>query len=357
MSAGVRALIGGLLLAMGLSAPALAGQVRFSGEGHVMHPVFSLNGKHVAFEVNRLAGQVDLFVAELNGDIAKDGQRILLPGNNAFAGGDVVAVNPAWHPDGLVVFEGSNSGGVYRLYYYAPGGGAADEMITTQEVDGHLTFPAVSKDGANLAFVAKATGNGDLRTRSTSSGKLSQLTSTPATEAFPTFSPDGESVLFTRRHAETEDVFVVRLADGVEKMVTGGPGDQTRPTYARGGDRILYFDGTRGENQWDLMSVDPNGGDGKQIARGVKLPHRARPSISPDGEWVAYVFDDPQKANKIMLSKVDGSKTVEIPTDHTACGEPVLAKQGDRTLLAYTALPSSGAEWRFLTVVDISGKL
>lgn len=356
MSAGVRALLAGLV-ALGLAGPASAGQVRFSGDGHVMHPVFSLDGKFVAFEVNRLAGQVDLFVAELNGAIAKDGVRVVLPGTNAFGGGDVVAANPAWHPQKLIVFEGSNTSGQYRLYYYQPGGGAAAEMISTQELPGHITFPAIAPDGNTMALIAKQTGNGDIRLRDTGSGKLSQATSTPATESFPTFSPDGAEMLFTRRHADTEDVFMLQPSSGVEKQIVGGPGDQSRPTYAQAGDRVLYFDGARGENQWDLMSVDANGGDAKKIARSVRLPHRARPAISPDGSWVAWVTDDPQAANKVMLSKVDGSKTLEIPTPHTACGEPALVKQGDRTLLAYTSLPGSGAEWRFLTVIDISDKL
>lgn len=351
-----RALLAGLALSVSLSA-AHAGQVRFKGDGHVFHPVFSADGRYIAFEVNKMAGQVDLFVSELQGAIAKDGQRIALPGSNAFSGGDVVAANPAWHPQGTVVFEGSNPGGQFRLYYYTPGGGAASEMITTTDVPGHLMYPTISADGKNMAFVAKVTGNGDIRIRDNASGKLSQATSTPESESFPVFAPDGTELLFTRKHAETEDVFYLRLSDANEKMTTGGPGDQSRPIYAAAGNRILFFDSARGEGQWDLLSVDANGGDGKRIAAGVRLPHRGRPAISPDGQWVAYAFDDPQLASKIVLSRVDGSKTIEIPTEHNACGEPAIGKQGDRILLAYTGLPNSGAEWRSLNVLDITDHL
>lgn len=351
----VRALLAGLILAAGLSAPAHAGQVRFGGEGHVFHPVFSRDGRYIAFEVNRLAGQVDLYVAELKGDIASEGRRVALPGTSAFGGGDVVAANPAWHPDNIVVFEGSNPGGQYRLYYFQPNGGAAMEMIGTTELPGHITFPAVSEDGRTMAFVAKQTGNGDIRTRDTTTAKIAQVTSTPATESFPLFSPDGRELLFTRRHAETEDIFLVKQSDGTERMITGGPGDQSRPTWARAGERIVYFDNSRAEGEWDLISVDLQGGDAKRLAKAVALPHRARPAISPNGEWVAYTLDDPQRSGKILLTKVDGSTTVEIDGRYTACAEPALAKQGDRVLLAYTALPQSGAEWRFLTVMELHG--
>lgn len=358
MSAASRFLLSGAV-ALGCltGAVAHAGQVRFEGEGHVMHPVFSLDGKYVAFEVNRLAGAVDLFMAEVNGEIAKDGVRIALPGGTAFGGEDRVAANPAWHPQGIIVFEGSNQGGQYRLYYHQPSGGQAAEMISTTEIPGHLTFPAVSLDGSMMALVAKETGNGDIRTRDTNSGKLAQVTDTQGSESFPLFSRDNAEILFTRKFSDTEDIFTTRLADAMEKQIVQGPGDQTRPAYAADDGRIVYFDGYRGEGQWDLMSVNADGGDAKKIARGVRLPHRGRPAVSKDGKWVAYSFDDPQKGDRIAISTVDGEKTVEIRTPHTACGEPALTEQNGRVLLAYTGLPAAGAEWRFLTIVDVTDQL
>ena len=208
-----------------------------------------------------------------------------------------------------------------------------------------------------MAFVAKETGNGDIRTRDTSSGKLAHLTETPGTESFPTFSSDNQIVLFTRKHADTEDIFTHRMSDGMEKQVVQGPGDQTRPTFAAADGRILYFDGYRGEGNWDLMSVDDNGGDAKKIAASVRLPHRGRPAISKDGQWVAWAHDDPQKGDRIMVSKVDGSDTKTIMTGLTACGEPALTEQNGRVILAYTGLKGEGADWRFLSVMDITDKL
>ena len=358
MKAASRLLLGGLVV-LGLlgSVSAVAGKVRFDGNGHVMHPVFSPDGKYVAYEVNRLAGAVDLFISELNGAIAKDGVRVTLPGGNAFSGGDRVAANPSWHPTGIIVFEGSNQGGQFRLYYHQPVAGQAAEMIQSSQVAGHLTFPAISGDGSQLAFVAKETGNGDIRTRDTNSGDLKHVTETPGTESFPLFSSDNQMILFTRKHADTEDVYTHRLSDGVEKQVVQGPGDQTRPNYAAADGRLVYFDGYRGEGQWDLMSVDENGGDAKKLGRGVRLPHRARPAVSNDGNWVAWTYDDPQKGNRIILSKVDGSENREVFVEHTAVGEPSLTERDGRVLLAYTGLPSSGAEWRFLTILDVTDKL
>ena len=89
----------------------------------------------------------------------------------------------------------------------------------------------------------------------------------------------------------------------------------------------------------------------------MRLPLRARPALSPDGQWVAYGFDDPTKSTYIEVQSVDGSKKVQIKSNFTACGEPAITKQGDRILLAYTALPSSDSDWRFLYVQDITDML
>jgi Tol biopolymer transport system component len=349
--------LGLLALATTLSAGvANAGEVRFEGEGHAFNPVFSLDGKHIAFEVNRYAGDIDMFVSQIAGDIAKDAHKVALPGgSSAFGGGNQVVVNPTWHPQGVVVFEGSNQGGTYRLYYHQPGGGAAAEMISNQEIPGHLTFPTVSADGSSMAFIAKATGNGDVRTRDTNTGSFGQVTSSQESEMFPMFI-GGNRLLYSRKVNNTEDVFFVGTDGSGDTAVAGGGGDQTRPTMGAD-DSFVFFDSSRGTDVWDIVAVQGAGGSKRVLAKAVRLPLRSRPAVSPDGQWVAYSFDDPSQQDMVMLAKIDGSQTIEIPTDFKACGEPAFGKQGDRTLLAYTALPQSGSDWRFLMVLDVSSKL
>ena len=99
------------------------------------------------------------------------------------------------------------------------------------------------------------------------------------------------------------------------------------------------------------------GGEKKTLARGIRLPTRARPAVSADRKWVAFAYDDPTKARNIMVVAVDGSKTVEISTTFEACGDPALGLQGGRVMLAYTALPEKGADWRFLYVEDITDRM
>ncbi|MEZ4240119.1 MAG: hypothetical protein R3F59_29005 [Myxococcota bacterium] len=331
------------------------GVVTFDGEGHAYHPVWSVDGRYIAFEVNRYAGNVDLYIAPVADGTAKSGVRVALPGGaNPFGGASQVVVNPVWHKDGYAVFEGSNQGGQFRIYYRGTSGGAAAELIPTTELPGDLTFPSVSNDGRRMAFVADQTGAGDIRIRDTQTGKVVQVTSTPVPEMFPMFAADGAHLLFTRKNEGAEDVFELTLASGAEKLLASGAGDQTRPNYADAGG-IVFFDNSRGEDHWDVVMA--SGGAKLVLAKDVRLPLRARPALSPDGKWVAFAYSDPTKSDKVVLSRVDGSRTVDVKTPFTACGEPAITSQGGRVLLAYTALPNSGADWRFLYLQDITDLL
>lgn len=343
---------------LGFAQTADAGPVRFPGTGHVENPGFSVDGKHISYEVNNFAGSIELYISAVSGDIAKDGVKISLPGgSNPFGGAKQVVANTAWHPKHVAVFEGSNQGGQFRLYFRPAAGGAPSEMVKTTELPGDITFPSISADGNSLVFIADATGNGDIRVRNTDTGKLTHITKTDYTEVFPSFSADASRILYSRKENSTEDIFYVDVETGTEKPVVGGAGDQSRPTYAADG-KVVFFDSGRGEEGiWDLAVVDAPGEQKRLLAKGVRLPTRSRPAVSPDGKWVAYAHDDPTKDTKVYVKSIDGSKTVEITTGLRACGEPSIGKQGDRILLAFTALPDSGSDWRSLTVLDITDKV
>lgn len=340
------------------TATAFAGPVRFGGEGHAETPVWSLDGNHIAFEVNRLAGDIEMFLAKVQADVASDARPLKLPGggSSAYGSSGSVVTNATFHPQGFVVFEASNQGGDYRLFYGSVGGGSPQEFLKTSELSGKLTFPSVSSDGSQMAFIASATGNGDVYVRASSNGEVKQLTSTPETESSPLLSADGKRVVFSKKKNGAEDIFELVIGSDAVTSVASGTGDQTRPMYADGG-AVVYFDGARGEGIWDLAMVPSVGAKAVTLARDVRLPTRARPAVSPDGKWVAYAHSDPTRDDKVYISSLDGNIVKEIATGMKAAGDPAITVKGGRTMLAFTALPASGADWRSLNVVDVTDKL
>lgn len=352
-----------VLAALATPYAASGAKIKFSesAPAHAFNPTWSVGqnaGKYIAWESNRMAGDTDLWFVEMTGDVPKTPTRVALPGtssaSSSFSAGGRIAANPAWHPQ-VMVFEGSSSGGSLRLYYYPPGGGAAAEMITAAALPGNLMFPQVALDGSALAFVSSATGAGDLYVRTTSNGQLKQLTDTEGTESYPSWSKDAKKLLFTRKKSDTEAVYELDLATNTERQIASGSGDQTRPVYAAGG-RVVYFTSERGKDIWDIAVVDADGSNKKILARDIRLPLRSRPALDPAGEWLAFASNEPAKDGAIGVVKVDGSTAASIPTGFKACGEPALTRRDGKALLAFTALPPDNADWRFLYVMDVTGK-
>jgi len=351
-----RLVVGMVLAAVPLSAG--AGEIRFpGGQGHCQDPVWSADGKWLAFEVNGYnGGSIDLYVASVAGGLAsKDATKVTLPGTSGqFGGQATIAQNPTWHPQGPVVFEGSNSGGAVRLYLYQPGGASATELIQQAQVPQNITFPNISKDGNQVVFVANKTGDGDVYTWNRTTNAITQITATDGSESFPMFSPDGKKIVFTRKANNTEDIFEYDIASKTEKTIASGGGDQTRPIYAAD-DTIVYFSSERGDNIWDVMAVD-TAGNKKTLGKDARLPVSARPAVAPDGTWVAWGSNDPQ-SGVIFLGKVDGSNTVSYKSALDAAGEPGVSTSGGRTWLAYTGIVTGNADYRSLYVDDVTNNL
>ncbi len=345
----------GMLAGLALATTASAGTVRFEGQGHTENPVWSTDGRYIAFEVNPLgSGDTHMFIAEVSGSVAKDAKRMSLPGGGGgFGAGNQVAINPAWSSQGVALFEGSNQGGQFRIYYASPTGGGASEMLPTSMIAGDVTMPTLSPDGSNMAFVSDLTGNGDLRQWNSSTNAITQLTNSEGTEMFPQYSADGSKIVFTRKRNSIEAVYMIDLASGEERTVSSGNTDRSRPAFA--GDRVVFL--SQREAEWDLVSVDMNGQGRETLARNVRVGTHGRPQITPDGRYVAFASNDPTQSSTVTLARVDGSGTVDIPTEFVACGEPAVTVVDGRTYLAFTALPDADAAYRFLEVMDITGRI
>ena len=337
-----------------MGATAYAGEVSVADKGHAFNPAWSPDGQWVAFELNKYAGNADLYVVKVqNGNPVGTPQKVALPGSSSqFASGGSIAAAPVWLPQGMVIFEGSTAGGTTRLFFWKPGGQGAAELLNSSQVTGTLSWPTVSPDGKNITFVSDVTGSGDLYSWDRSANKVSLMFTSPFTESGPRYNADGTKLAYSRKNQGGEDLFT--HAGGQSTQLIGGNGDQTRPTWV--GNNVVFFTDDRGGDRWDI-GVSTGAGSKVTIAKDVRLPLRASPAITPDGKWVVYGVSTPEAADKIRFTTLDGAKTVTYDTGLVACGEPSVASVGDHLYLAFTALPSQGADWRQLHIVDVTDLL
>ncbi|MDG1481535.1 MAG: hypothetical protein P8R54_18205 [Myxococcota bacterium] len=341
-------------LLLGFALTAGAAEVSGSQDGHASNPSWSPDGGWLAYEVNNYGGNIDLFLVQVsNGNPMGSPQKINIPGSSSsFSSGGSTVAAPSWHPRGIVIFEGSNSGNDNRLYQQTPQGAAAGQLLTSGQINGDLSWPAVSPDGKYVAFVSDVSGAGDIYYWDRASNQVIQAVSSPYSEMAPRYNADGTKLVYSRKNRGSQDLFIW---DGSSSSpLVGGNGDQTRPAWS--GDSVVFFSNERGDDHWDI-AVSSGVGNKKTIARDIRLPQRATPSVSPDGRWVAYGVEDPDNSGKIMFTRTDGSTTVSLVTGVVACGEPSLIDAGGRVFLAYTALPSEGADWRQLHIEDVTSLL
>ena len=342
------------MLMMGMHL-AYAEQVQVPAEGHAMNPVWSPDGRKVAFEINGQTGSIVLFVASIDGGKSSGvPEKMGLKVEQTSFGGSTgtVTAAPTWNSaNKALLFEGSHKGGSNRLYMYSFNG-QPPYPVPENIISGDLSWPSFSADGTKLLFVSDATGKGDVYTLSLKDWKTKeQITNSEHSEMAPRFDANG-NIVYTRKQNDAEDIFV-HPGDANRARVKG-TGDQTRPQWV--GSSLIYFTSERGGDMWDV-AISSGAGSSKTLAKDIRLPFRAAPALSPDGKWVAYGLESPDKANSIWLTKVDGSKTVAIKTPHKACAEPSLTEVGGRIYLAYTGLPSEGSNWRQLHIMDVTGKL
>lgn len=342
----------GIVLA--LAGALHAAEVPVAAKGHAVNPSWSPDGQYLAFELNDLNGKVELYVAKIqSGNPVGTPTKVNLPGaTSSFAAAGSIAAAPAWHPQGMLIFEGSSAGGTNRLYFWQPGGQSAAELLNNGQIGGDLSWPSVAANGKVISFVSDATGSGDIYTWDRGTNKVAQLLNTPYTEAAPRYNTTSDKIAFSRKNQGTEDLYT--FAAGTAAAHIGGAGDQSRPAWV--GSSLLYFTNERGDEHWDIaISGAPN--EKKILARDVRLPQRASPAVTPDGKWVVYGVQNPEAAHAIMFTSIDGAKTAKYDGGLVATGEPSVTLVNGRYFLAYSALPSAGADWRQLHVADVTDLL
>ncbi|MBA3639171.1 MAG: CehA/McbA family metallohydrolase [Acidobacteria bacterium] len=204
------------------------------------------------------------------------------------------------------------------------------------------TYPAVSADGATIAFSAR----GWLWTMNAAGGPAHRVTRSAGLDSRPAWHPGGRRIAFVRDDTRNTDILEIDLSTGAETVLVGGPAAQLDPAYSPGGDAVYYASAEGGD--LEIYRLDFASGAKSRItdARGLDL----RPQPLADGSVVHA--SKRGGGDEIAVTDANGVRRVLALASIASLARPAVSTDGRR--LAVPLPVQSRTEWA-LQVMDVSG--
>src|SRR2546425_475550 len=256
-------------------------------------------GLSVSWNVSVIAGSVRFAQPRVGIGL---NQRHTLRANYADDQGNVLgpAANLTWTSDSPQIAsvgeDGTVAGAAYghaKVTATAPGGKTATADVY---VVGEILV-ASSRSGPNTP--------GKFQLYAIERSNLAQLTKlTPDTSSAndPAFSPDGSRIAFVSRRDGNAEIYVMN-ADGTgSTRITNDPQPDGRPAFTPDGQSLVFHSArTTGKQQIWAVNLDATG-----LTQLTRDSVNASPTVSPDGQTIAYVSTRNKDAD-IWLMARDGA--------------------------------------------------
>lgn len=211
-------------------------------------------------------------------------------------------------------------GNNFQLYYWANG---ATKVLTPAR------WVAFAPDGK----IIYSTEEGDIWTIKPDGSEQRQLTNTPATDFFPRPSPDGQFIYFTSNRTGAHQVWRMNADGSNQIQVTSTEGGY--PLSASSDGKWIYYQSSRSKTLWKAFAD----GTGEMPLSAKKLLH---PTVSPDGNLVAFLSQDENKQSAIAVMTTEGEKIIKTLEFPDANLRPVrLIWSSDNQTLNYVARDES----------------
>ena len=210
-----------------------------------------------------------------------------------------------WSPDGRFLAYTSNQDGTYKIYVLDTKTGKHWRLTNRHERE---WTPAWSPDGKWIAFVSgnldfipgvKINLTTDIYKADINGAHLVQLTD-KGTNVGPTWSPDSQRIAFVSYHRgnERKGIYVMdadgrRLRRINDKEVQALDGIiQSECAWSPNGKQIAFSMVVPREDRMPLCVIDIDGKNFRQLTEGPPIQGIRQPVWSPNGKWIAYVYEN-----------------------------------------------------------------
>jgi eukaryotic-like serine/threonine-protein kinase len=300
-------------------------------------PALSPNGEQIAFRSKREGGGIFIMGAT---------------GENARRVSDF-GFYPAWSPDGKEIvfssadfFDPTDRQGDGELWIVNVAGGEKRKIETTDAVQ-----PAWSPDGSRIAFWGiNDAGIRDIKTVSAAGGEAVSVTNDNFLDWNPVWSPDGKFLYFSSNRGGSMNLWRVAIDEKTGKTF-GQPEAVTTPSqyskhlsFSRDGKLFAFVQLANTSNivRYDFdaakETVNP-----KQIELTQGAKTNRNPSVSPDGEFIAFdAIRDKQE--DLFLMRKDGSDLRQLTNDISKDRAPRWSPDGKK-LVFYSNRTDRYAGW------------
>jgi Tol biopolymer transport system component len=220
--------------------------------------------------------------------------------------------HPVYSPDGkLIAFESQRSGHLQAMIMNADGTG--QRLLADHAFDSG--YPRWFPDGRRLAFHARVQGEEwQVFTIRADGSDLRQISRGFAYIFEGTPSPDGSRMaMIGRRQDDPEGathLYVLNVAGGNAVRLTSDPVRKYQPSWSPDGKRIAY--GAQSpEGNFEIFTIDAKGGGlPRRITRNITVDSM-QPSWSRDGTRIAHVCSDEQ-GRSLCVADLASGKVTEV---------------------------------------------
>ncbi|MEO8288359.1 MAG: hypothetical protein ABI670_18195 [Chloroflexota bacterium] len=222
-------------------------------------PVWSPDGKMIAFQSKRDGGMFQVFVMDADGN-----------NKRRLSDGKGYAAWPTWSPDGksiaYVQGELGEAGSKRELMVVPVAGGGAQQLT---HLDTSVTQPIWSPDGATITC-RQTMGQYDIRLLIMKPDGSDQRTLVQnVASSGHQYSPDGKKLLYYAVSTqEGENIYTVNVADGKITNLTNSAGANYLPTWSPDGKQIAWSSKTSATEKYKIVVADADGKNIRLLAEG-----------------------------------------------------------------------------------------
>ncbi len=219
----------------------------------------------------------------------------------------------SWSPDGSRLLFCRFKAGNFDLWVMDADG--TNQTNLTNTLDADEFFGAFSPDGARIAFMSTASGDGsaDIWLMAADGTGATQLTDEtgPGGDWRPVWMPDGDSIVFERDVSDTDDnllsadVWSIDVATGVETQLTDTARMEFFPDVSPDGTRIVF------SGDGDIYAMNADGAGETRLTSSPRF--ETAPTFSPDGTRMAFLrFSVDESTSDVYVMQADGGDLLRV---------------------------------------------